>query len=268
MVLLLFACTATPEPRSIAVASSTENRDDLRFLYDSAKVTGSFILHDVGRDHWLFIDRAEADVATLPASTFKIFSSLYGLESGVVADADFVIPWDSVNYGRSAINRDLTLRQALDHSAYWYHREIARRAGAATLKHWMDTVGYGNADTSGGFDRAWVMGGLRITPRQQIDFLERLQRNALPFSQRTMDIVKDITLQEDTLGYQLHGKTGWAMGGDGSIGWFVGWVEKEDGSGPYIFANRLRTADTLSQTFGPARRAIAVDVLQRVGVLP
>ncbi|MCB0780854.1 MAG: class D beta-lactamase, partial [Flavobacteriales bacterium] len=178
------------------------------------------------------IDSAQADVGTLPASSFKIFSSLYGLESGVVKDADFVIPWDSVDYGRSVINRDLSLRESIVHSAYWYHREVARRAGAATLKHWLDTVGYGNADTTGGFDRTWVAGALRITPREQVHFLERLVRNELPFSQRSMDIVKDITQQEDTLGYRLHGKTGWAMGSEGSIGWFVGWVEKDDGSGP------------------------------------
>jgi beta-lactamase class D len=266
--LFCFACTSSPKHDRFKHTAAWEIRDDLRFLYDSAKVSGSFIMHDVGRDRWLFIDSAEADVPTLPASSFKIFSSLYGLESGVVADADFVIPWDGTSYGRAEIEQDLTLRQAMERSAYWYHREIARRAGSAALKHWLDTVGYGNADTSGGFDRAWVAGGLRITPRQQVDFLERLQQNDLPFSQRSMDIVKDITIQEDTLGYKLHGKTGWAMGSDGSIGWFVGWVEKADGSGPYIFANRLWTGDTLSGTFGPARRAIAIDVMQRVGVLP
>ncbi|MCB0815127.1 MAG: class D beta-lactamase, partial [Flavobacteriales bacterium] len=168
----------------------------------------------------------------------------------------------------AVINRDLTLRESIVHSAYWYHREVARRAGAATLKHWLDTVGYGNADTTGGFDRTWVAGALRITPREQVHFLERLVRNELPFSQRSMDIVKDITLQEDTLGYRLHGKTGWAMGSEGSTGWFVGWVEKDDGSGPYVFANRCLTPDTLSETFGPARRAISVAVLKELGVLP
>ena len=266
--LFVSACGDPPRVANVDAPRNRELRDDLRSLYDSAHVSGSFILHDVGRDHWVFIDSAQADVATLPASTFKIFSSLYGLESGVIADADLVIPWDGTDHGRSEIEQDLTLRQSVQRSAYWYHREIARRAGGATLKHWLDTVGYGNADTSGGFDRTWVAGGLRITPRQQVDFLERLQRNDLPFSQRTIDIVKDITLQEDTLGYTLHGKTGWAMGSEGSIGWFVGWVEKADGSGPYIFANRLHTADTLSQTFGPSRRAIAIEVLERMGVLP
>ena len=269
---LLLACGQSPAPAPLPdqepPAATHELRDDLAHLYADQLVSGSFILHDLGRDHWVYIDSAQADVGTLPASSFKIFSSLYGLESGVVKDADFVIPWDSVDYGRSVINRDLSLRESIVHSAYWYHREVARRAGAATLKHWLDTVGYGNADTTGGFDRTWVAGALRITPREQVHFLERLVRNELPFSQRSMDIVKDITQQEDTLGYRLHGKTGWAMGSEGSIGWFVGWVEKDDGSGPFVFANRCMTPDTLSETFGPARRAISVAVLKELGVLP
>lgn len=263
----LLGC-GTPPPSTAGSGNPVELRDDLRFLYDSADVKGSFILHDMSRDHWLYIDSAQADVSTLPASTFKIFSSLYGLECGVVNGPDHVFRWDSTDHGRPEVNHDLTLREAMQVSAYWVHRDIARRAGAEVLKHWLDTVGYGNADTSGGFDRAWVRGNLRITPREQVKFLERLVKNDLPFSQRTMDIVKDITLQEDTLGYRLHGKTGWALGSEGSIGWFVGWVERADGVGPFVFANRIRTPDTLSTTFAPARRAISIEVLRRTGVVP
>lgn len=268
IVCVLSACSEVASPSATESGSTGEQRDDLAVLYDSAAVTGSFVLHDLGRDHWVFIDSAQAEVATLPASTFKIFSSLYALESGIAADADAVFTWDGTDYGRPEVNRDLSLREALKVSAYWVHRDIARRAGGTGLKHWLDTVGYGNADTSGGFDRCWVRGNLRITPREQVDLLERLHRNELPFSQRSMDIVKEITMQEDTLGYELHGKTGWAMDNDGSIGWFVGWVEKADSTGPFFFANRIQTRDTLSETFGPARRAIALEVLRRVGVLP
>ncbi|HEY0978317.1 MAG TPA: penicillin-binding transpeptidase domain-containing protein [Flavobacteriales bacterium] len=172
------------------------------------------------------------------------------------------------DYGRPEINKDLTLRESVKLSAYWVHRDIARRAGANTLKHWMDTVGYGNADTTAGFDKAWVAGNLRITPREQVIFLERMLHGDLPFSARTVDIVKDMTMQEDTLGHRLHGKTGWAEGPEGSTGWFVGWVEKKDGKGPFVFANRCSTPDTLSKTFREARRAISIDVLERIGVLP
>lgn len=266
--LALFACNNADQPSQRGSHATYEHRDDLHHLYDSAAVTGSFILHDMGRDHWVFIDSAHADVPSLPASTFKLFSSLYALESGVATDADAFFMWDGVDYGRPQVNRGMTLRESVEQSAYWVHRDIARKAGAATLKHWLDAVSYGNADTSGGYDCCWVRGNLRITPRQQVDFLERLHGNSLPFSTRSMDIVRSIALQQDTLGYRLHGKTGWALGSTGSVGWFVGWVDKVDGTGPFVFANRIQTADTLSETFPAARRGIAIEVLTRLGVLP
>jgi beta-lactamase class D len=270
-ILGLFAvaiCACGQAPTGPSTTGLVELHDEWRALYDSALVTGSFILHDAGRDRWYYLDSAQADRATLPASTFKIFSSLYGLESGVVTDADFVIPWDSVDHGRPEVNRDLSLREAYDVSAYWYHREVAHRAGPAVLKHWLDTVGYGNADTSGGYDQAWVRGGLRITPRQQIDFLERLHRNDLPLSLRTMTIVKGIMVRAEEKGYVLRAKTGWALGDEGSTGWYVGWVETPDSSGPFFFANRIFTPDTQSTTFAEARKTIVMDILGRVGAWP
>lgn len=242
-------------------------------LFADRQVSGSFVLHDLGNDHWVFVDSADADVPTLPASTFKLFSSLYALESGVVIGPDEVFTWDGTDHGRPEVNKDLTLREALHVSAYWVHRDIARRAGSQVLKHWLDTVGYGNADTSGGFDKAWIAGGLRITPREQVRFLERLVRSELPFSARTVETVKRMALLEDTLGHALYGKTGWASSGEGTghagedIGWFVGWVEKKDGSGPFVFACRCRAPVAEASRLGPARRAISMAMLERLGIL-
>jgi beta-lactamase class D len=262
------ACSSPPEETVVVVQPPThELRDDLRAPYDSARVNGSFILHDRGKDHWIFIDSVQADVATLPASTYKVFSSLIALEDGVVKDADEVRPWDHVRR-RPEIDRDLNLRDAMRHSAYWFHRDVARQIGADRLKHWWDTVGYGNADTTAGFDKAWVAGNLRITPRQQVRFLERLYDNDLPFSQRTMDIVKEIMVNEDTLGYTLRGKTGWATPPGQDIGWFIGWVERADSTGPFFFANRVICTDTTNDRFMNARRGTAIQQLRNLRVLP
>ncbi len=267
IVLLLAACVGpTAEPEPIAEPSVT-HRDDLAQLYTDEQLTGSFILHDAGRDHWYYIDSAQADVATLPASTFKIFGSLFALETGVVKDAEEVHAWDGVDYGRTTANRDLTLRKAYDVSVYWFFRDAVRKSGAATFKQWLDTVEYGNADTTGGFDRCWVRGKLHITPRQQIRFLEQVQREELPFSPRSYGIVKDIMVRADTLGHSMRAKTGWAMNDSGSIGWYVGWVEAPEG-GPYFFANRVSTADTAHASFAEARIEITTEVLRHLGMWP
>jgi beta-lactamase class D len=242
--------------------------DPLVHLFTEQAVQGSIVVHDLGTDQWTYVDRAAADVATLPASTFKIFSSLYGLEEGVVDGPDHVLAYDGGRYGRAEVERDLTLKEAFQRSAYWYHRDVARKAGGSRLKHWLDTVPYGNADTSGGFDQCWLKGGLRITPHEQVRFLERLVKESLPFSRRTMDLVKELMIEQDTLGHVLRAKTGWALTDTADIGWYVGWVEVKSGGGPYVFATRLHTTDPEHPTFGRARRTITMDILRRLGAWP
>ncbi len=262
----LVGCERSSTPTTVRV-STAEVRDDLWSLYDSLGLEGSFILHDLRSDQWILVDSTQADSATLPASTYKILGSLIELESDVATDADFTLPWDSVRR-RPEIDRDLSLRDAYIYSAFWYHSEMARRMGAAPLKHWLDTIGYGNADTSGGFDRCWVSGGLRISPRQQVHFLERLYRNDLPISARSIGIVKDIMVQEDTLGYVLRGKTGWAQGDAWDLGWYVGWVQRADSTGPWFFANRVISHDTTNVHFATARKGLALRLLQELGAVP
>lgn len=267
VAVVLVACS-TPQPPQDHPARMphAEQRDDWSTLYDRLQVTGSFIAYDAGRDRWLYIDSAQADVATTPASTFKVFSSLYALESGIAADTGAHFPWDGV-HRRPEVDRDLSLAQAYRHSAYWVHRNIARTAGASTLKHWLDTVGYGNADTTGGYDRCWLQGGLRITPHQQVAFLRRLHADALPFSRRTMQQTKSMMVHADSAGHMLRAKTGWGATEQGDVGWFVGWVEAP-GKGPVFFANRIFSSDTLSNTFAGARERIAREALRKWGAWP
>jgi beta-lactamase class D len=270
LTTLLSACGYPVEERTGHKDLETEVTllDTLDTLFTREGVQGSMVVHDVAADHWYHINGSDLDVGTLPASTFKIFSSLYGLESGVIDGPEHVLPYDGSSQGRPEIARDLSLTEAYHMSAYWYHRAIARQAGGAVIKHWLDTVGYGNTDTTGGFDRCWVAGALRITPLEQVRFLERLWRSELPFSERTMDLVKGMMVEKDTLGHVLRAKTGWAVVDSVDIGWYVGWVEVEGGRGPYFFATRLRTEDVDHPTFAVVRRSITMAVLARIGAWP
>jgi beta-lactamase class D len=266
---LLWACSEQQVPNAQGEAMKVANAaDTLRRLFDEQGVQGSSVVHDLSTGQWTYVGRAAADVATLPASTFKIFSSLYGLEEGVVHGPDHVFSYDGGSYGRAEVERDLNLQEAFQRSAYWYHRDIARKAGASRLKAWLDTVPYGNADTSGGFDKCWLNGALRITPHEQVRFLERLVTDSLPFSRQTMHTVKQLMVERDTLGHVLRAKTGWALTDTADIGWYVGWVEVKSGGGPYVFATRLHSTDREHPTFGQARRTITMEVLRRLGAWP
>jgi beta-lactamase class D len=244
---------------------TTETRNDFKKFYDQYKVDGSFVLYDQSNDKYIFYNQSQFKQPFTPASTFKICNSLIGLETGVIKDENFIIPWDSITRRIPAWNKDQNLRTAFKNSTVWYYQQLARRVGGEEMKYWLDKANYGNADTSGGIDKFWLSGDLRISPEQQIDFLRRLHDNNLPFSQRSIDIVKNIMIAKDTLGYVVRAKTGWGEQDDKEIGWYVGYVEKADDV--YYFANCIQTANSENKDFARARIEIVYQILDELKLI-
>src|SRR5689334_19606618 len=76
------------------VMPRTVVRDDLRAVFDTAKVRGTFALLDVSSRKLTVVDRRRAEKPMVPASSFKVPHALVALETGVVKSPDEVIPWD------------------------------------------------------------------------------------------------------------------------------------------------------------------------------
>jgi beta-lactamase class D len=239
--------------------------DGLRKYFEQFKVDGSFVLYDLNRDAYIFCDNQQFRKEFIPASTYKICNSLIGLETGVIPDEDFVIKWNGRKYQQAEWNGDHTMRSAFKYSVVWYYQELARRVGGAKEKYWLDKVHYGNADTSGGIDTFWLTGKLRITPEQQIDFLKRFYKNQLPFSRRSMDIVKKIMVAEETQKYVLRAKTGWSEQDSLSIGWYVGYVETD--INVYFFATCIQSRNPDNTDFAKARIEITRNILKELKIL-
>ena len=122
---------------------------------------------------------------------------------------------------------------------------------------------YGNADSRGAIDRFWLDGPLRISAVEQIEFLVRLFRNSLPVRDRSRRIVKEIMLTEASPDYILRSKTGYAASTPLGIGWWVGWVEREENV--YFFALNLDIARSEQLAY---RAAIARAILRDEAILP
>lgn len=203
---------------------------------------GMFVLHSLKSGRTERHDAARAAERFTPFSTFKIPNSLIGLETGVIKDADFQIKWDARKYparqGFDAWWQDQTLRTAFQRSALWYYRELASRVGAARMRELVDKLDYGNEDTSGGVDRFWLNSSLKISADEQIEFLKRLYKEELPVSKRSMSIVREIMVLEETPAYRLSGKTGGGPLAEGRyLGWFVGYLEAKGDT--HFFAIQL-----------------------------
>jgi beta-lactamase class D len=133
------------------------------------------------------------------------------------------------------------------------------------MQYYVDAVGYGNQDISGKIDSFWLDGALRISADEQVEFLRRLYRNDLPFSERSMKIVRDILVLESSDTYRLSGKTGsvWRVG-PAYIGWFVGYVE--EAGNVYFFATNIESANPDAN--GIKATEITQDVLQSLELIP
>ncbi|MGB8605358.1 class D beta-lactamase [Bradyrhizobium sp.] len=238
---LLAAASILPSRGFANVAPQrSEIREDLARHFTDEGTVGTFVGYKT--DDYLVIasDNDRSGEAKLPASTFKIPNSVIALETGVVGDPDKdVFQWDGVTRSIEAWNRDHTLRSAIAASAVPVYQEIARRIGTERMQKYVDLFEYGNRDIGGGIDQFWLTGNLRIDPIQQVDFVDRLRRGALPVSKRSQEMVRDIlpvTKSGDSI---IRAKTGLLAAElcKPSLGWLVGWAEK--GNEQTVFALNL-----------------------------
>jgi beta-lactamase class D len=183
----------------------------------------------------------------------------------VVADPDKdVFKWDGVVRSFPDWNKDHTLRSAIAVSAVPVYQEIARRIGPERMQKYLDAFEYGNRDIGGGIDQFWLTGKLLIDPIQQIDFLDRLRRGALPADKRNQQLVVDILPVTKVGDALIRAKTGLlgAEVGKPSLGWLVGWVEKGDSR--TVFA---LNCDIREPRHTAARMTLAQACLSDIGAL-
>jgi beta-lactamase class D len=181
------------------------------------------------------------DQRVTPASTFKIAISLMGYDSGFLIDEhapalpfregypDWNPTWLTVTDPTSWIKN----------SVVWYSQEVTRSLGEDRFRRYVAAFGYGNTDVSGdpgkhnGLTAAWLGTSLKISPLEQITFLEKVVNRRLPVSAYAYDMTSRITaVGEVSGGWEVHGKTGTGFpvqpGGaydlEHAFGWFVGWA--------------------------------------------
>ncbi len=177
-----------------------------------------------------------------PMSTFKIPNSLISLELGVVPDAKQMTKWDGTDYGNLDWNRDQNLASAFAVSAVWYYQRLAEKVGAERMQEQVRKIRYGNEDTSGGITQFWLNSSLKISADEQVEFLRRFVQGELPFSARTVSIVKEIMIVGQNKRAVLRGKTGSAGANNRrTLNWFVGYVEREGKT--YVFATNIKGQD-------------------------
>lgn len=239
VILLGLSCltlTLWQQPMQASNPPKIAQQIDFSRHFKELDVEGSILIYDLKSDRTYQYNEQRNTTPFLPLSTFKILNSLISLETGVIPDEIAVLTWDGIEREFPQWNRDLNMREAIKVSGIWFYQVLARKVGHERMQKWVAQAGYGNKNIGPeeDIDKFWLEGELRITPQEQIAFLRRFYHNELPFSQRSLSLVKDILVVEKTPEYTIRGKTGWMPGTTPEIGWYVGYLERDENV--YFFA--------------------------------
>jgi beta-lactamase class D len=247
-----------------AAASQTVDRPDWAKHFAAQGVEGTFVLYEPAADRYQVLDEARSRHGYLPASTFKIANALIALEVGTLRDQHEVFKWDGKPKMRRAWERDHTLDSGMRESVVWMFQELARRTGKARMKAWLRELDYGNGDIRGGIDQFWLQGQVRISAREQVEFLRKLREGRLPVSARSARLVRNALVVERTPDYILYAKTGSTGSVAEPVAWWVGWVEREGRPVAYFALNYTPDA----RTPFAARFAIGRAILASANITP
>lgn len=248
------------------------HRDDFKKYFDEYGLEGCFELYDLQHAHFTDYNIDRCSQRFLPASTFKIFNALVGLQTGAVPGIDHIMKWDQVPR-QEAWDEDQDMEQAIKNSTVWYFQEVARRIGPVKMQQYLSLLHYGNAEMGGAIDSFWLSGSLRISADEQIEFLKNFYLNTYHFSPAVVSDVKKMLIIDETPDYKLSGKTGWGLMHTGetgdsmiNIGWFVGYLEK--GNDVFFFAMNISAPQPAPENFAVARKAITISILKDLGLIP
>jgi beta-lactamase class D OXA-213 len=230
-IIFLGACTASPFSHNQAHSANASHLTDaaaIRNLFNQANVQGVILIKS-GKNLQEYGNAVQrADQPFIPASTFKMLNALIGIEHNKTSP-DEVFKWNGEKRSFPAWEKDLTLAQAMTASAVPVYQELARRIGLALMQNEVKRVQFGNSNIGTQVDNFWLMGPLKITPRQEVQFADQLSHLQLPFRKSTQQQVVKMLFIEQIGNKALYAKSGWGMDVEPQVGWYTGWVEDAQG---------------------------------------
>lgn len=231
----------------------------------------------------VLLEEGDCVEATTPASTFKVPLCLMGADAGLLTGPR-APSWpyrDSFPAALPSHRAATDPARWMTESVVWYSQELTRSMGMARFQAYVDSFGYGNRDLTGdgkgnGLVQAWLSSSLRITPRQQLEFLAKARGHKLGLAPRAYALL-------DSVMPRMHGPDGWIVAGKTgsgapkdsagkaiagrSVGWYVGWLER-GGKAPLLFVHRELDMAPPGSYGGPsARQSFLAELPRRLQAL-
>lgn len=206
-------------------------------------INGTAVVYEPIENCYQIYNQELALTQRSPCSTFKIISSLIALENGIIKPKESVHTWSGEMFWNEEWNRDIDFSDAFRSSCVWYFREIIDEIGKDRIQENLNELGYGNCDISDWEGRLntnnnnpvltgfWIESSLLISPKEQVEVMERVFGDNTDYSEETLDQLKQVMLlsEQDNAGISIYGKTG--MGKAYGIvvdSWYTGFADTTD----------------------------------------
>lgn len=228
-----------PEPAAKGAEPETTEEDWSEY-FDG--LNGAAVLYDASADRFTVYNSELAGTRRSPCSTFKIISSLIGLENGIIVPENSTRAWSGETFWNESWNHDIDFGEAFRASCVWYFREVADEIGQELMQEELDKLMYGNCDISDWEGRLntnnnnraltgfWLESSLMISPKEQTEVMARIFGKESVYSESTREELKKVMLvtEENEADIPVYGKTGMGKA-EGIVmdAWFTGFAEKK-----------------------------------------
>ena len=208
---------------------NTVKMNDVDYSQYFGDIQGCSVFYNYDDNSYDIYNSEKSNTRYSPCSTFKIISTLEGLENGVVTSEESKMNYSGYQYDMDIWNKDVNLKEAFQNSCVWYYRQVIDEVGKDKISADLEKLGYGNCDVSqwegsdinstpdtNGF---WLESSLKISPVESVNVLADIFEGNTDYSENNIQILKNI-MTTDHEGF--YGKTG---AGNSDNAWYVGFYE-------------------------------------------
>ena len=218
-------------PISLFSLPNLQEDPQIKAIFDKHNINGTFVLYNVSENMTIGYNNKRAQEQFIPGSIFKIPNSAIALSERIITNVDTVFyQHRGEKFFLPVWTNSMSLRDAMKHSNVPAFQQIAKTIELRKMQEYLNKFNYGNKKIGDTVDKFWLEGPLKISALEQVDFLQKLFSLESYMSLSIQEQLKDILLLEENNDWKLYGKTGWPS----KVGWFVGWIEKDNKS--YFFA--------------------------------
>lgn len=226
--------------------SANDKTKTIESLFRDYGIDGTFVIKLDSKTY--IINQKRAATLYPPASTFKIYNSLFALDSRLVKNVDEIFyRYNGENVSFEVWRNDANLKNAMKFSQVPAFAQIARELGREKMQNYLNTLNFGNKKI-GKLDYFWLDDSLKISALEQLELMDKLSHFALPFSKTHQKQVKSIIELEKGKDYALYAKSGLSKFDNSGVSWLVGFLEYKGNLYPFAFNANFASLQNYQKT--------------------